>query len=95
MTRRLLVGALLVMAVMGLRPVLYASGVEQTWIPGIYDAADLDDALALSSLKAIGGVPSPMVQASDVLISRLAFTHPTDPESPSLVTASSRAPPLL
>ena len=41
-------------SLLSLRSLVLASGVEPTWIPGIYDAGDLDETFALSSLKALG-----------------------------------------
>lgn len=95
MKRRLLVGLFVVLAVMTLRPLLYATGVEPTWIPGIYDNGDLDDSFALSSLKAIGSGAPPTVQAAAVLVARLSAAPAMDAESLSIGIAPSRAPPLL
>jgi hypothetical protein len=95
MKRRLLVGVLVVLAVVMLRPLLYASGVEQTWIPGIYDNGDLDDAFALSVLKAIGAEAPPTVLAASLLLARLDPTPATSPANLNRVASASRAPPLL
>jgi hypothetical protein len=95
MKRRLLLGLVLVGTLVSLRPLVFASGLEQTWIPGIYDAGDTDDALALSGNKAIGPAASPVVQAATVLISALASASPADPKSRTAVAVPSRAPPLL
>jgi hypothetical protein len=95
MKRRLLLGLLLVATLVSLRPLVFAAGLEQTWIPGFYDAGDTDDALALSSFKAIGPGTPPLVQAANVLLSALAAASLADPESRTVVAAPSRAPPLL
>jgi hypothetical protein len=95
MKRRVLLGLLLVATLLSLRPVVFACGIEQTWIPGIYDGGDTDDALALAGSKAIEPTVAPVVPAPDVLISRLALAPSSDPGSFSTVAVSSRAPPLL
>jgi hypothetical protein len=94
MKRRLLVGLLVVLAVLTLRPLIYASGVEHTWIPGIYDNGDLDDSLALSSLKALGTEAPPAFQAAPVLMARLDAMTVGEPESLVSGASPSRAPPL-
>ncbi|HKZ07125.1 MAG TPA: hypothetical protein VJU81_16800 [Methylomirabilota bacterium] len=95
MKRRLLVGLFVVLAVMTLRPLLYATSVEPTWIPGIYDNGDLDDSLALSSLKALGTEASSTVQRAPALVARLDASAVGEPESPVSGASPSRAPPLL
>jgi hypothetical protein len=93
--RLLLLGLFLVATLLSLRPLVFASGLEQTWIPGIYDAGDTDDALALSGNKAIGPAASPVVRAAALLVSSLAAASPADPKSRTAVAVPSRAPPLL
>jgi hypothetical protein len=95
MKRRLLLGLVLVATLLSLRPLVFASGLEQTWIPGVYDAGDTDDALALSGNKAIGPAASPDVQAATVLVSALSSASHSDPKSRTAVAVPSRAPPLL
>jgi hypothetical protein len=95
MKRRLLLGLLLIATLLSLRPLVFASGLEQTWISGVYDAGDTDDALALSSFKAIGPGAPPPVQTAHVLHSALAAASLADPESRTVVAVPSRAPPLL
>jgi hypothetical protein len=95
MKRRLLLGLLLIATLLSLRPLVFASGLEQTWISGVYDAGDTDDALALSSFKAIGPGASPLVPAADVLLTAVAAASLADPKSRTVVAAPSRAPPLL
>jgi hypothetical protein len=95
MKRRLLLGVFLIATLLSLRPLVFASGLEHTWIPGVYDAGDTDDALALSSFKAIGPGAPPMVRAANVRVSALAAASLADPESRTAVAAPSRAPPRL
>ena len=95
MKRRLLFGLLLVATLLSLRTLVFACGVEETWIPGIYDAGDIDDALALAGFKAIASEVAPVVPAADLLLSRVTLTLSPDPESHNAVVVSTRAPPLL
>jgi hypothetical protein len=64
MNRRLFLGLLLVAALLSLRSAVFACGIEETWIPGIYDGGDTDDALALAGFKALEAVASPVASAS-------------------------------
>jgi hypothetical protein len=95
MKRRLLLGLVLVATLLSLRPLVFACGLEETWIPGIYDGGDTDDALALAGSKAIAPEVSPVVPAADLLLNRATLTLTEDPESHNAVAVSSRAPPLL
>lgn len=95
MSRRLLLTFVLVASLLSLRPLVLASGIEQTWIPGIYDAGDLDDAFALSNLKALGAPAPPRVDASAAVLARIESAGPDATPARVVRTASSRAPPLL
>lgn len=95
MKRRLLIGLLLVATLLSLRPVVLSYGIEHTWIPGIYDAGDLDAALAVLGAKAIDAAPSPRAHAADLLISTLPATALPALGGRNVVAGHSRAPPLL
>lgn len=95
MSRRLLLTFVLVASLLSLRSLVLASGMEQTWIPGIYDAGDLDDAFALSNLKALGAPAPPRVDASAAVLARIESAAPDATPGRVGRTASSRAPPLL
>lgn len=95
MSRRILLSFVLVASLLSLRPLVLASGIEQTWIPGIYDGGDLDDAFALSGLKALGAPEPPRVDASGALVARIESAAPDAAPSRAVVSASSRAPPLF
>lgn len=95
MKRRLFLGLLLVAALLSLRSAVFACGIEETWIPGIYDGGDTDDALALAGFKALEAVASPEFPAPDVVISRVIVVVAADPGSFSVVALPGRSPPLL
>jgi hypothetical protein len=95
MKRRLLLGLLLAAALLSLRSVVFACGIEETWIPGIYDGGDTDDALALAGSKALESAASPVLPAPDVVFSRAVVPLAADPSSFSVVALPSRSPPLL
>ena len=95
MKRRLLFGLLLVATLLTLRSAVLSCGIEQTWIPGLYDAGDADNVLALSSVKAVDPAASPRAQAADALVRALTIPTLADPRGRSVVADPSRAPPLL
>jgi hypothetical protein len=92
--RRVLLSFVLVASLLSLRSLVLASGIEQTWIPGIYDAGDLDDAFALTSFKALGAPAPPRVDASARVVARVEPAAPDTTLSRAVSTTSSRAPPL-
>jgi hypothetical protein len=94
MSRRILLSFVLVASLLSLRSLVLAAGIEQTWIPGIYDAGDLDDAFALSSFKALGASGPPRIDASTRVVARVESPAPEAILSRAVCTASSRAPPL-
>ena len=83
----------LIASLLSLRSLVLASGIEQTWIPGIYDAGDLDETFALSSLKALGASSPPRVDATAIVVARVELAVADAPLSSTARTASSRAPP--
>jgi hypothetical protein len=94
MSRRILLSLVLVASLLSLRSLVLAAGIEQTWIPGIYDAGDLDDTFALSSFKALGASGPPRIDASTRVVARVESPAPEAILSRAVCTASSRAPPL-
>ena len=94
MSRRILLSFVLVASLLSLRSLVLAAGIEQTWIPGVYDAGDLDDTFTLSSLKALGASGPPRVDASTRVVARVQSPVPEAIFSRAVCTASSRAPPL-
>ncbi len=55
MIARRIVGLVLVLTVLALLPAAYASPPDQTWIAGLYDNADYDDAV-LFITSCLGGI---------------------------------------
>jgi hypothetical protein len=94
MRYRILVGLVLVASLLSLRSLVLASGFEQTWIHGIYDAGDLDDAFALSNLKALRTPAPPRADASTPVVDRIKTAAPDAVSSRAARSPSSRAPPL-
>jgi len=95
MKRRLLLGLLLVATLLSMRTLALANGVEQTWIPGIYDDGDVDDALALAGSKAIECAAAPDLPSPDVIMGRIVAVRVSDPATVSVVALPGRSPPLL
>ena len=94
MCRRILVSFVLLASLMSLRTLVLASGLEQTWIHGMYDAGDLDDAFALSNFKALGTPAPPRVDASARVVARGEMAASDAAPRRLLRSAFSRAPPL-
>lgn len=94
LSRRVLLSFVLVASLLSLRSLVFASGMEPTWIPGIYDAGDLDDAFALSNFKALGAPAPPRVDGSARVVARIETATPDAAPSRAVRSAPSRAPPL-
>lgn len=94
MSRRILLSFVLIASLLSLRSLVLASGMEHTWIHGVYDAGDLDDTFALSSLKALGAPAPPRVDASARVVARVESATPDAMLSRSVCCTPSRAPPL-
>jgi hypothetical protein len=94
LSRRILLSLVLVASLLSLRSLVLASGIEQTWIHGAYDAGDLDDFFALSNLKALGAPARPRVDDSARVVARVESAAPDASPRRGVRSASSRAPPL-
>lgn len=94
LSRRVLLGFVLVASLLSLRSLVFAAGVEPTWIHGVYDAGDLDDAFALSNFKALGAPAPPRVDASARVVALVETAASDATAGRSVLSASSRAPPL-
>jgi len=91
------VGAMALLALLvGLAPLAYASPPDQTWLPGLYDNADYDDAvLALTStVAASDGTPAPRPGPAAVMRRTLGVAKPAAPEPAGRPPYHLRAPPL-
>jgi hypothetical protein len=94
LSRRVLLSFVLVASLLSLRSLVLGSGIELTWIHGVFDAVDRDDDFALSNLKALGAPAPPRVDASAHVVARVELAAPDAPPSRAVRSASSRAPPL-
>jgi hypothetical protein len=87
---------LLLVPLVWLTPLAYASPPDQTWIGGFYDDADYDDVvlLALSLALALGDT-APALDPRTIVVAVLLLLDP--PAAPFFVRlgAPSRAPPLV
>jgi len=80
----------------GLTPLAYASPPDQTWLSGLYDNADYDDAvLAITStMGASDTTPVPGLGHVTSVILTLPTSEPAPPEPPFRSPYRLRAPPL-
>jgi len=90
---RAVLASTLLVALLAVVPIAHASAPDPLWIPGIYDAADLDDALVVvTSLEnQLHEVPSVVPVGSPVARVLLAER----PVAPAVIprTTPARAPP--
>jgi hypothetical protein len=76
------------------RPLAAASPPDPTWIAGVYDDGDLDDAILLAgSLVGVSDAPDPGHAGTDRRGSPLAAAGRSCPASASLLTLLDRSPP--
>lgn len=76
------------------RPLAAAIPTDPTWIAGVYDNADLDDAVLLAAgLVGVGPEPGPVETGADRRSRSLTCVRPTRPASVSLLTLLDRSPP--
>jgi len=80
----------------GLTPLAYASPPDQTWLSGLYDNADYDDAvLAITStMGASDTTPVPGLGHVTSVILTLPTSEPAPSEPPFRSPYRLRAPPL-
>ena len=74
----------------------HASPPDQTWIPGVYDQADLDDVIGLlsSTLEAPDSTPAPEFGPCLALAPKLYPATVAWPASAPAYSAPLRAPPI-
>ncbi len=94
MIRRLLL-VLLAGAMVALTPAAHASPPDQTWIAGLYDNADYDDAVlaVLASLASLDRQPSHDPRDVDLVIAFVLTIDESLITPPSLSSNRTRAPP--
>ena len=87
---------LLLVPLVWLTPLAYASPPDQTWIGGFYDDADYDDVVLLAlSLALVLGDMAPALAARPIVVAILSLL---DVEAAPFLTrldTPSRAPPLI
>jgi len=93
-TRRSLLALLLLIPLVGLTPLAYASPPDQTWIGGVYDDADYDDVVLLAmSLALVLGEMAPAGAAGLILVAVLLLIDVKAAPLTARFGPSSRAPP--
>ena len=94
MMRRLLL-LLLAGAVVALTPAAHASPPDQTWIAGLYDNADYDDAVlaVIGSIASLDRQPVHDPQYVDIVITFVLVIDESLRAPPSLSSNRTRAPP--
>ena len=90
-----LVAMLLAVALVTLVPLAHASPPDPTWIAGLYDDADQDDAV----ITVTDTSGSPARDAAAIVLPRvsgsaMAFAGPKRPSTPSRISLLDRSPPL-
>ena len=92
--RRSLLALLLLVPLVWLPPLAYASPPDQTWIGGLYDDADYDDVvlLAMSLALALGDL-TPTADAGLIIVAVLLLSDVKAAPLTARLGASTRAPP--
>ena len=96
MRRTLTRASLLLLALVWVlvRPLAAAMPTDPTWIAGVYDDADLDNAVLLAAgLVGVGPVTGPTETGGDRQGRPLVVAGSTSPASVSLLTLLDRSPP--
>src|SRR5713101_53027 len=92
---RRLVAFLLTVALATLTPLAHGSPPDPTWIAGLYDDADHDDAiLAVTDATGSPAISRPSVAPVGLSTSPVAFAGTTRPDGPCRINPVDRAPPL-
>ena len=93
-TRRSFLVLLLLVPLVWLTPLAYASPPDQTWIGGFYDDADYDDVVLLAmSLALVLGDLAPAPAAGLIVVAVLLLIDVKAAPLTARLGASSRAPP--
>ena len=90
-----IVAILLVAALVTLVPLAHGSPPDPTWIAGLYDDGDHDEAvLAITDAFGSPAVARTFISPARVSNRWVAVAGSTRPGAPSLISAVDRAPPL-
>ncbi len=90
------VAGLLVVLILVLFPMAWASPTDPSWIKGIYDDADFDDVVTYltSGMTGIPGLPVVYLVSFMVFVGAGPLLTESFPPAPPASTRSPRAPPL-
>ncbi len=96
MRLRVVAVAVVLVLLIGLTPLAYASPPDQTWLAGLYDNADYDDAVlaVTSTMGASDTTPAPDLGRVTSVILTLPTSEPARSEPPFRSPYRLRAPPL-
>jgi hypothetical protein len=86
---------LLAALVLSLTPVAHASSPDQTWIAGLYDIADYDDAVlaVVMSIASLDRQPSHEPEDVNLVVAFIRVIDENRHTTPSLSSKHTRAPP--
>jgi hypothetical protein len=89
-------GIVLTVVVASLTPVAHASPPDQTWIAGLYDDADYDDAIlaVVASVASVDAQPSHDGQGVDAVPTFIRILDERPPAALLPLSIRTRAPPL-
>jgi hypothetical protein len=75
-------------------PLAYFSPPDQTWIAGLYDDADYDNAVvAVTDAVGFPAIDGTIISPARLLSARVALVRSTRPDAPSRISPVDRAPP--
>jgi hypothetical protein len=90
-----LVAMLLAVPLLTLVPLAHASPPDPTWISGLYDDADHDDAvIAITDASGSPARDAAAIVPAGLSGTAMAFAGPKRPSKPSRITLLDRSPPL-
>lgn len=92
---RYLSAILLAVAVAILTPLAHGSPPDPTWIAGLYDDADHDDAvLTITGTSGLTTIATGAISPQRPAVTRVAFARATMPPGPSRIRSVDRSPPF-
>jgi hypothetical protein len=89
-----LTASLLASVLVALVPLAYFSPPDQTWIAGLYDDADYDNAVvAVTDAVGFPAIDGTIISPARLLSARVVFVSSTGPHASSRINPLDRAPP--
>ena len=87
---------LLAVLLFGLVPAAHASPPDETWISGLYDNADYDDAVLaiVGSVACLDGPPLHEPEDVDLVVAFIRLIDESRHATPSFSSTHTRAPPV-